>query len=64
MIIRYDSGEHYYDGSCEERCECRAGEFSCQPVTCEPGLQRRGTIDPEVRQLMAGKQDQHSNKIS
>ena len=45
---RYDSGQHYYDSNCEQRCECLEGEFTCQPTNCADGLQPRGKLTNKV----------------
>ena len=44
---RYETGQHYYDENCEQRCQCEDGEFICGAPSCSPGLRRRGLLsDP------------------
>ena len=30
------------------RCECKDGEFICQPTTCQDGLTPKGQLNKEV----------------
>jgi len=53
---KYNNGHHYYDESCEQKCECYLGEFICQQTSCEPGLRPKGLLSRETDPLCMERQ--------